>query len=429
MTAFRNVASLILAAALLQVAGGLMGVIVPLALGAEGYSSAIIGMIAAVYSAGFMVGAAFAPKVIRQIANIRAFAFAAALCASFVLIMAMFRDPFSWAIARFATGIGFALMFASVESWMTEATPQNQRGSVLGVYLVSTKLALIGGPFLAMGAVPEDLEPYIWCGIFLCFALMPVCATRSLQPAPPDPSPFPIRKMFEVAPAAVIGVFIAGFSNTGFLSLLPIYAEQAAGSSLTAAATLMAAAYIGSMISQWPVGYISDRIDRRLVIGAMGLGSGIIALVMTFLNPLPGTLIARLLIGLWGAGALSFYGLCVAHAADRSEPSKMARMMSGLLFVWAFGAVLGPLFFGFIMSSPLGSRGLFIFEAIIGLVLFVLMIWRRGAKAPVTDEMREHFEVVLPTSVVGAEIDPRTDIDPTAPTEEGSSRTEEGNLS
>jgi len=409
MTAFRNVASLILAAALLQVAGGLLGVIVPLALGAEGYSNAIVGLIAAVYSAGFMVGAAIAPRIIREIANVRAFAFAAGLLASVVLFMSLFRDPYSWGLARFAQGIGFALMFASVESWLTEATPQEKRGSVLGVYLVATKISLMAGPFLAVGSPPPALEPYVWCGIFFSLALLPVCLTRSLQPAPPDPSPFPIRRMFDVAPAAVIGVFVAGFSNTGFLSLLPIYASNAPGSSVTTAATLMAAAYLGSMISQWPVGYISDRIDRRLVIGAMGLASAAVALVLAIIDAQPGALVAEILIGLWGAGALSFYGLCIAHAADRSEPTKIARMMSGLLFVWAFGSILGPLVFGVVMSSPLGGRGLFILEAVIGVVLFLLMIWRRQAKEKVSADEREHFEIAQPTSVLGSEIDPRTD--------------------
>ena len=183
------------------------------------------------------------------------------------------------------------------------------------------------------------------------------------------------------------------------------------------------------MLSQWPVGILSDRIDRRLVIGGMGLASAVAALIMTIINPSPGTFLAQLLIGLWGAGALSFYGLCIAHAADRSEPEKIARMMSGLLFVWAFGSVLGPIFFGMVMSSPLGGRGLFIFEAVIGVLLFVLMIYRRGAKAPVADEMREHFEIAQPTSVVAAEIDPRTDIQPATEPDSDSPAANEGNLS
>ena len=386
-----------------------MGVIVPLALGDGGYSSATIGLIAAVYSGGFMLGAAAAPQMIRSIANIRTFSFAAALCAVFVLIMAMYRDAWVWGLARFAIGVGIALMFASVESWMTEATPEKQRGSVLGIYLVVTKLALIGGPFLAMGRPPEALEPYVWCGIFLCLALMPISATKSLQPAPPDPSPFPIRRMYEVAPAAVVGVFIAGLSNTGFLSLLPIFAESAEGSSITTAATLMAAAYAGSMISQWPTGWLSDQMDRRLVIGGMGLVSAIAALILAILNARPGALLTELLVGFWGAGALSFYGLCVAHAADRCEPNKIARMLSGLLFVWAAGSVLGPLLFGVVMASPLGGQGLFILEAIIGFVLFALMVWRRQAKKAVQEENRESFEMVQPLSVAGVEFDPRTD--------------------
>ena len=409
MTAFRNVASLILSAALLQVAGGLLGVIVPISLGAAGVSDATVGLIAGIYSAGFMVGAAMAPRMIRRIANIRVFAFAAALGAVMALLMAMYRDPYTWSIARFAQGIGIALMFASVESWMTEATPASQRGSVLGVYHVAAKVALILGPFLAIGHAAEALEPFIWCGIFLAFALMPVCITKSLQPAPPDPDPFPIRRMFDVAPSAVIGVFIAGFSNTGFLSLLPLYAQQAGGASVaSAAATLMAAAYIGGVASQWPAGLISDHIDRRIVIGGMGLLSAVAALLLAVLDGNPGSLLTQFLIGIWGAGALSFYGLCIAHAADRCEPSKIARMLSGLLFVWAAGAVLGPIVFGIVMSSPLATQGLFILEAIIGLLLFFLMVWRRQAKAPVVEENRESFEVVQPTSVLGAEIDPRS---------------------
>jgi MFS family permease len=104
MSAYRNVFSLILAAALLQVAGGLLGVIVPLALGSEGYSNTVIGIIAGVYSAGFMLGAIYAPRIIREIGNIRVFAFAASAAAIAALIMAMFRDPYVWSIMRFVQG-------------------------------------------------------------------------------------------------------------------------------------------------------------------------------------------------------------------------------------------------------------------------------------------------------------------------------------
>ena len=401
---------LILASALLQVASGLLGVVVPLALGAEGYSNTIVGVIAGIYSAGFMLGAIYAPRLIRDFGNIRVFAFAAGAAAVTALVMAMFRDPAMWGVMRFVQGAGIALMFASDESWMTEATPASQRGSVLGIYHVAAKLALIAGPFLAVGYTADDLEPYIWCGIFLTLALIPVCVTKRIQPDPPDPDPYPVSRMFKLTPAAVIGVFIAGFSNTGFLALLPIYAEEAEGASIAAiAAQLMAAAFLGGVLSQFPAGLISDLIDRRIVIAAMGLVSGFAAIALVFVSGGPDNLMVQGLIALWGAGALSFYGLCVAHAADRTEPEKIARMLSGLLFVWAVGSVIGPIVFGIVMTSPLGTKGLFILEAIIGFLLAFVMIWRRRAKPPAADEQREPFEPVFPTSVTGFEIDPRTD--------------------
>lgn len=409
MTAYRNVFSLILAAALLQVSGGLLGVIVPLALGDAGVSKGIIGLIAGIYSAGFMLGATYAPRLIRELGNIRVFAFAAALAAVAALFMAMFRDPALWAVMRFLQGIGIALMFASDESWMTEATPVNQRGSVLGIYHVVAKGALILGPFLAVGSTAQDLEPYIWCAIFLTLALIPVCVTRQLQPSPPDPNPYPINRMFKVTPAAVIGVFVAGFSNTGFLALLPVYAgESVSASEAEAAASLMAAAFIGGVVSQFPAGMLSDYIDRRLVIAAMGFVSGLAAIGLFFMADGPDNPVTLILLGLWGAGALSFYGLCVAHAADRCEPDKIARMLSGLLFVWATGSVLGPIVFGLVMSLPSGTQGLFLMEAVMGFLLGFAMIYRRTAKPPVDADDREAFEPVLPNSLPAVDIDPRT---------------------
>lgn len=388
-----------------------MGVSVPLALGAQGVSNTFIGIIAGIYSGGFMLGALLAPRVIRGIGNIRCFAFASGAAASSTLMLAMFPDPFIWSAMRFVQGFGIALMFASDESWMTEATPASQRGAVLGVHHVVAKIALLLGPFLAIGKAPDDPQAFIWCGLFLTLALIPITLTRVAEPAPPDPSPYPLSRMFGVAPAAVIGVFIAGFSNTGFLALLPIYAEEGSGASISAtAATLMAAAWIGGMISQFPAGFLSDRVDRRLVIAGMGVLSGIAGLTLALLNGHPQNLLVLGLVGLWGAGALSFYGLCVAHAADRCEPQKIARMLSGLLFVWASGSVIGPIVFGLVMSLPLGVQGLFIMEALIGFLLAFFMVWRRQAHAPVTDEEREPFEPVQPTSIAGLDIDPRTDL-------------------
>lgn len=409
MLVFRNVFSLILAASLFQVAVGLLGVIVPISLVEAGYSKSVIGIIAGVYSAGFMAGAFYAPRLITDIGNIRTFSTAAGLSAVAILIMALYSDPYVWAVMRFVQGISIALMFASDESWMTEATPSEQRGTVIGIYHVAAKLALIIGPFFAVGQTSSDVQPFIWCAIFLIIALVPVGITRSIQPDPPDPDPFPISAMYRIAPAAVIGAFIAGFSNTGFLALLPIYADNTKGDVGAAAAQIMAATWIGGMLTQFPAGYISDRIDRRIVIAIMGILSAIASALLFVINGMPSSLLVLAMLGLWGGGALSFYGLCVAHAADRCAPKLIARMLSGLLFVWAAGSILGPVVFGFVMETEFGARGLFLLELVIGIALAILMLWRRTARSPVKEENRETYEAVLPTSVNNAELDPRSE--------------------
>lgn len=409
MSATLRVGALILAMAIVQLAGGLLGIVVPLDLKATGVSNTNIGLIAAIYSAGFMAGAAIAPRLLADISNIRTYSIAAGLGAAAVLVMALQTSPFAWAGMRFIQGFCFALMFASAESWLTEATPQRNRGSVIGIYHVAAKLALALGPFFAIGYAETATEPYIWAGIFFAIGLIPICATRLKSPEALETEPFPISQMLKVTPSAVFGVFIAGVSNTGFLALLPVYAREATSVSASeAAATLFAFAWVGGMISQWPAGLISDLMDRRLIVAVLGIVAGVSTTFLAIMDLPPGSMITAVIIAIWGAGALSFYGICVAHAADRCKPSQITRMMSGLLFVWAAGSVIGPALFGFVMTE-FGTRGLFIVEAVFGFSLVLVMVGRVSQKASIPEESREPFGIIQPTSIAAAEIDPRGD--------------------
>lgn len=394
----RNVAALIAAVTILQLAGGLLGVRIPLAFTVE-HSRTALGIVAASYSAGFMMGAMLATFLFARVGHIRVYAGCAAIFCASTLALHFSTDIWWWGIARMIAGTAVALMFAAVESWISFSIGKHARGEVMSVYMVLTKGALALGPFLAFGYGTSEAEPWMIAAALVALSMVPLCFTAAEQPAPPKAQPLALVEQFAIAPAAVIGCFGAGVVNGGVLALAPLYAAEHYGAN--AAAEFYAAAFTGSLLLQWPAGRLSDRMDRRLVIAAL---AGIAAIASFALASLSGQLLswsASLLFFIWGAGALSFYGIAVAHMADRAEPGKLAQSAAGLLFVWAAGSVVGPLALGPIVDW-FDVAGMFWFAGAAALLVAIAMFWRRSTrKGPVA---KEEFAPQLGTSVAAGEI-------------------------
>ena len=408
MSDTRNVFVLILSVMIVQIAGGLLSMLTPLGLEAMGTGPQTIGVIAGFNAAGYMIGAWSAPRMLGAVGNIRLFAAASALNAVAVLSLSLWHDAGFWAVARLVQGISFAYMFTSIESWMGEAVPDKSRGNVMGIYHTGAKLSLMIGPFFVAGMSPLDSRAYVWAALFLTLALVPVCLTRQKEPLPPDRKSMPVAELFRIAPAAVIGVFLAGVINTGTLALLPIYFEgfKLAGGGTAAAAIAGAAAWLGGLVLQWPAGVLSDRIERRLVIAGMCTMSGIAALMIAIFGVALGEIGVIAVLTIWGAGALSFYGLCVAHAIDRTPRGRVPQVMSGLLFVWAAGSIVGPLMSGTAMRMA-DRVGLFGLAGVLLLVLAGLMVLRVKQRAAPTEAQQEEWSPITPTSLASVELDPR----------------------
>lgn len=395
----RNVGALIAAIAILQLAGGLLGVRLPIAFIAEGHSRTELGLVAAAYSAGFMFGAVIATALLSRVGHIRVYAACAAVFAAATLALHFTGDVWSWGLARMAAGAAVALMFAAIESWMNFAIGARVRGEVLSVYMVMTKAALALGPFFAFNYAPLAPEPWMIAAALAALSMVPVCFTPAAPPDRPKAQPLALAEQFAIAPAAVIGSFGAGLVNGGVLALAPLYAAQHYGEN--AAAEFYSAAFTGSLLLQWPAGRLSDRVDRRLVIAGL---AGLAAFSSFALALWSGQLLAAaaiFLFFLWGAGALSFYGIAVAHMADRAEPGKLAQSAAGLLFVWAGGSIIGPIIMGPLVDLA-GVAGLFWFAGAAALAVCGLMFWRRTTREAATN--KEEFSPQIGTSVAAGEI-------------------------
>jgi MFS family permease len=395
----RNVAALIFAISILQLSGGLLGAHLPLAFVTQGHTRTEYGLVASAYSAGFMLGAMVATQLLARIGHIRVYAACAAIFAVATLGLHFVGDVWSWGVARMIAGVAVALMFAAIESWLAFSVSSGARGEVMSVYMVLTKAALAIGPFLAFSYGTEAVEPWMIAASLAAISMVPICFTSTAQPDPPRAQPLALVEQFATAPAAVISCFGAGLVNGGVMALAPLYAAQHYGAA--AAAEFYSSAYVGSLLLQWPAGRLSDRLDRRLVIAALCIIATATAFALALWS---GRLLrweAVSLFFFWGAGALSFYGIAVAHMADRAEPGRIAQSAAGVLFVWAVGSVIGPLAMGPLVDI-FGVGGMFWFAGGVALAVASLMFWRRTTReGPV---IKEEFAPQLGTSVAAGEI-------------------------
>ncbi len=414
MLVYRNVATVMAAMIFLQVAAGSLHVALPLAMDAADWSAVAIGAVVASYAAGFMAGAWTAPWVIRTIGHIRAYAAYAGGGAAVTLMLALGSDFAFWTLVRFGFGMCAAGIFAVSESWIADATPSERRGAVISVYQILGRAGLIAGPFL-VALPPFDLtDGFIIAGIFLSLSLVPIVFTRRSQPALPQSETASPLRLFDIAPSAAAAVFVAGVVNSGLLAFIPIWAEGltpgfSGEAGVGAAAVVVAVVYFFSILTQWPAGVISDRFDRRLVIATLAALAALAALVLAVV-PSPSLLTGALLAGAWGAASLAYYGVAVAHAADRSRVEELPSIASGLLLVWAAGSIAGPILAGLAWAGPLGATGLFLFAAVFSAILCAGMLVRRRQRDPVKEADREHFVYLSATSSELAEIEaPETD--------------------
>ena len=407
---YRTIGVFLLAVWFIQLAGGIIGMVTPVALDQMNASSFMIGAIASVYSAGFMAGALLSPALIRRVGNIRAFAAAAATGAVTVHMMGVALDPLAWAPLRLLQGAAFAVMFAAVEGWMGGVVPQNRRGALIGVYHLVAKAALLLGPFLVFGTSALQTLPYTLTGIFMALALIAVCLTRQVEPIKAETPAGSFFTLTRVSVAGTLTVFMTGVINTGTLALLPVVvAEQGWPMTASQAAIVaLAAAQLGGLVSQWPAGRVSDHFPRRMVMSILLVVGAVASAVLFLLGSQLSYVVFLLFISLWGAGALSVYGLAIAHGLDRANPEQITPLMSVYLFVWATGSVIGPVLFGSVMTATTGASGLFglitLFMSATGVALLV----RLRIEPPPPASEQEDFSPVMTTSTVLSQVDPRT---------------------
>ncbi|MGR3493384.1 MAG: MFS transporter [Shimia sp.] len=388
------VAALLLGSGLLFFAGGIHGLILPLRGGAEGFTASQLGLLGTGWAIGYISGCLLAPTLVAKVGHIRVFGVMCAIAAITVLLQALIVSPWPWILVRGIAGFCFAGAAMIVESWLSDrATPQS-RGRIFGIYSMVNLLAMTGGQLaISLGDV-SSFTFFAIAAMIYATALIPTALSTSQAPPPLTQVRLDIKALYRNSPVAVVGVCLVGLANGAFGTLAAVYADRV-GLAVATIALFASIPVLAGAACQIPVGYASDRMDRRKVLAATVVVAIIASALFIVLVP-EGRTLNLIFVGVFGAAIFAMYPVIVAHANDHAPPGTAIQVSGGLLLTYGAGSIIGPLAAGYAMASY-GPRALFITILIAHVVMLAYTLWRVTRRAAVIPEAKGTFQPTAPT--------------------------------
>ena len=367
------IASVVVSMALVAIGNGLMFAYIPVRLGAEGVDPTWAGLIVTGLSAGGIAGCLLTGPLVRRVGHARAFMVLSALIALSNAAIGAGPHTLLWMAARALYGFAICGLFIVAQSWLNDAVPNAIRGRVMALFYIAYIAGLGVGYFtLAMIDIRSAAAPLIGIA-FTALSILPVGMTRLAQPPPPIAASVALRQAWSVSPVGLAGMLAVGGLSMSIAGFAPIHAT-AKGYSQADVALLMASMPLGTLILQFPLGWLSDRTDRRYVlIGAATLAvvAGLAALGFDG-GPLALLIVVYLL---WDGASETVYSLASAHAGDRASKEELVALSSSLLFAWSLSGFVVP---GIVtgLSAVYGTQAFIYVSVALAFAYALFVAWR-----------------------------------------------------
>ncbi|HEX7158827.1 MAG TPA: MFS transporter [Edaphobacter sp.] len=386
-----QIGTLIIATSVIQLANGFFTTFISLRLAKQDFGASLTGLVLSGYFAGFTLGALSCGGIIERIGHIRAYAAFAGLVVGATAGMPLKIGPVAWIILRAVVGIGCAGVFVTTESWLNAKAQPSERGRVFSIYMVGTFLALAVGQLLIIKAEIEGVGPFNGIVALFAIALVMVSTTRAEPPLVVATEKLPYSQLMRAAPLAVVGCVVNGLIASSFYALVPAWMQDE-GIDRETIALGMLVAVLGGLAFQVPVGRLSDRFDRRMVLAALGCGFAACAIAIVLLRH--SALVILPLAALLGGFMSTLYPVCVAYAHDRMPADRVVAVSGQLILISGLASVAGPLIGTNVMARA-GINGLFYFMALAAIILAFIAIGRSLVRAA-PRHLRRPFEILAP---------------------------------
>lgn len=368
----RGTWALLLGLLLLMLGNGLQATLLGVRGGIEGFSTTSMSIVMSGYFAGFLIGSRIVPEMIRRVGHVRVFAALGSFISASLILFPVLVDPISWTILRIIIGFCFCGVYITSESWLNASTTNETRGQALSLYLIVQMVGIVSAQAIFAFGDASGFILFILPSVLVSIAFAPILLSAAPVPPFEATKPMTFRQIYAVSPLGCVGIFLLGGVFSAMFGMAAVYGSEA-GLSTQQIALFISAIYTGGMLLQFPIGWISDRMDRRTLIlivasfaslscvpAAFGFDHFYVLLVTAFLA---------------GGMVNPLYALLLAYTNDYLTPDDMASASGRLLFINGLGAIAGPIITGWIMAR-VGPPGFFLFLVILTGILAIYAAYR-----------------------------------------------------
>lgn len=397
---FSGVWALLLGIVLIMLGNGMHFTLIGLRGGIENFSSAELAVITSGYFIGFLSGARFSPVLIRRVGHVRVFAALGSFMSAALISFPLLTDPIAWTLLRILIGFCMSGIYVVAESWLNNASTNETRGSVLSAYMIAQTLGIIGAQGLLTTGDAATSVLFIGASILVSISFAPILLSVTPAPVVEVARPMSLKALFRGSPLGTVGIFLLGSIYATQSGMGAVFGTQI-GMTASQIALFVAMLFAGALLMQYPIGWLSDQMDRRrLIFGASCLG-----MVSCTIGWFMGGGLWPLMAAAFFAGGVTtpLYALLLAHTNDYLDTEDMPAASGGLVFTFGLGAISGPLVTGWAMEGA----GPFAFWLVLagtfaGIALYALYRMTQRAVIP-SDDTQSYLAVVPTASAVAVE--------------------------
>ncbi|WP_029030608.1 MFS transporter [Salinarimonas rosea] len=391
---FSGVWALLLGIVLIMLGNGMHFTLIGLRGGIEDFSAAELAIVTSGYFAGFLSGARYTPVLIRRVGHVRVFAALGSFMSAALISFPLLAEPWAWTLLRILIGFCMSGIYVAAESWLNNAATNETRGKLLSAYMIAQTLGIIGAQgLLTLGDAGTSVL-FIGASILVSISFAPILLSVAPAPVVEVAKPMPLRRLFVGSPLGTVGIFLLGTVYATQSGMGAVFGTQI-GLGASQIALFVAMLFAGALVLQYPIGWLSDQMDRRkLILAAAALGAGSCALGFVSGGE-PWLLMGAAFLA--GGVTTPLYALLLAYANDFLSADEMPAASGGLVFTFGMGAIVGPLATGWAMQG----LGPFAFWLVLGATFSLLALhalYRMTQRAIVPVEETASYLGVLPTT-------------------------------
>lgn len=402
----RAIGSVIVSMAMLALCNGLMVAFIPIRLTETGYASWIAGATVSAMGSGGLLACLVTGRVVRRVNHARAFSTMIAFVILSVLMIAMGTYPYVWMAARAVYGFAATSLFIISQSWLNDACVNAWRGKVIALFYMSYVVSIGAGGLLLRYVSTDGTAIPMLAILFATLAILPVSLTRLQTPPPPASISIAVRAVWKISPVGLIGLLAAGGLTMLLYGFSPIYLANE-GYSREAIGLLLFLMQLGLIAVQYPLGALSDRMDRRYtLIGACLLV--VFASLLAALVDVERFWLVVLVFAVWAGATESIYSIANAYANDRAEPDFYVALSSTLLIAWSLSGLVLPAATTALMPV-FGTRTFIYLIAGVATLYAGFVIHRLHRRDPVPVDQTEPYQQVSGQLPLSPEFAPAQD--------------------